>query len=154
MGPRRGLKDGVGGNDAALIERWPGLLYDNTRDDINWGFSASADKCPAGIMEKRGAELVREVKDMTPTWSPNLRTLFRLTDPGGCFPINIATSAPVPAWQTTTVTLLGDAIHTMTPGRGVGAKGQYRAARRRAARPQPERRPSRRDGADRSYPRL
>jgi hypothetical protein len=27
----------------------------------------------------------------------------------------------VPQWPTTNVTLIGDAIHTMTPGRGVGA---------------------------------
>jgi hypothetical protein len=29
------VKGGVGGNDADLIERWPGLLFDNTRDYIN-----------------------------------------------------------------------------------------------------------------------
>lgn len=122
------LKSGIGGNNAELIANWPGLLYDNTRDYINWGFAASTDKFPENIMQLRGAELMRLVQDMTPSWHPNLRKLFQLTDPGSCFPINIATSVPIPPWKTSNVTLLGDAIHTMTPGRGVGANTALRDA--------------------------
>jgi 2-polyprenyl-6-methoxyphenol hydroxylase-like FAD-dependent oxidoreductase len=35
--------------------------------------------------------------------------------------INIRTSVPLDPWESSRVTLLGDAVHTMTPGRGVGA---------------------------------
>jgi 2-polyprenyl-6-methoxyphenol hydroxylase-like FAD-dependent oxidoreductase len=122
------LKDGIGGNDAELIVKWPGLLYDNTRDYINWGFAASARRLPADVMEKRGAELIRLVQDRTPGWHPNLRKLFELADPASCFPLNIRTSVPIPAWRPTSVTLIGDAIHTMTPGRGVGANTALRDA--------------------------
>jgi 2-polyprenyl-6-methoxyphenol hydroxylase-like FAD-dependent oxidoreductase len=35
--------------------------------------------------------------------------------------ISIRTSVPVAAWKTGRITLLGDAIHSMTPYRGIGA---------------------------------
>ncbi|WP_433251614.1 FAD-dependent oxidoreductase [Streptosporangium sp. CA-135522] len=122
------LKHTVGGNDAELIERWPGLLYDNTRDYINWGFSAATDKFPPDVLRMRGEELKRLVLDMTRDWHPHMRELFEAADPGSCFPVNIRTSVPIPPWKTTGVTLLGDAIHTMTPGHGVGANTALRDA--------------------------
>lgn len=122
------LKTGIGGNDADLIAHWPGLLYDNTRDYINWGFSAAAARMPGDLIQMKGADLIRLTLEMTPTWHPHLRTLFSLADPSTCFPVNIRTSVPIPAWPTSNVTLLGDAIHTMTPGRGVGANTALRDA--------------------------
>ncbi|MDX6264231.1 MAG: hypothetical protein QOH84_5919 [Kribbellaceae bacterium] len=122
------VKDGIGGNTQELIEQWPGLQFDNTRDYINWGLSATADKLPANVMELRGEQLVEAALKVTPDWHPDLRRLFELTDPGTCFPVNIWTSVPLDAWPTTNVTLLGDAIHTMTPGRGVGANTALRDA--------------------------
>ncbi|TCO35997.1 2-polyprenyl-6-methoxyphenol hydroxylase-like FAD-dependent oxidoreductase [Kribbella steppae] len=122
------VKSGIGGNTEELIRRWPGLQFDNTRDYINWGLSATADKLPANVMELRGRELIDAALRLTPGWHPNLRRLFELTDPGTAFPVNIWTSVPLEPWQTTNVTLLGDAIHTMTPGRGVGANTALRDA--------------------------
>lgn len=128
------IKNGIGDNDAELIKIWPGLQFDNTRDYINWGFSATADEFPADVMERRGDDLARLVGDMTPNWHPNLRRLFELTDPSSCFPVNIKTSVPVDPSPATNVTLIGDAIHTMTPGRGVGANTALRDAVQLCAR--------------------
>jgi 2-polyprenyl-6-methoxyphenol hydroxylase-like FAD-dependent oxidoreductase len=125
---RGGVKAGIGGNDAALLAHWPGLLFDNTRDYVNWGFSAAAARLPADLMRRRGADLVRLVLARTEGWHPHLRELFALSDPSTCFPINVRTSVPIAPWPSSTVTLLGDAIHTMTPGRGVGANTALRDA--------------------------
>ena len=40
------IKNGIGGSDAELIKVWPGLQFDNTRDYINWGFSATRGQVP------------------------------------------------------------------------------------------------------------
>jgi 2-polyprenyl-6-methoxyphenol hydroxylase-like FAD-dependent oxidoreductase len=57
-----------------------------------------------------------------------MRRLIDLTDPSTVFPVNIRTSVPLEPWETSNVTLLGDAVHTMTPGRGVGANTALRDA--------------------------
>ncbi|MDQ6658256.1 MAG: FAD-dependent monooxygenase [Actinomycetota bacterium] len=122
------MRAGIGDSDARLIKAWPGLQFDNTRDYINWGFSAATIKFPGEVMS-RSAEHLRElVLRMSSSWDPRFRELVRRTDLSTCFPIRIGTSVPVPAWPASTVTLLGDAIHTMTPGRGVGANTALRDA--------------------------
>src|SRR4051794_34411150 len=125
---RDGVKAGIGGNDADLLTNWPGLLFDNTRDYVNWGFSAAAHKLPGDLMRRRGADLVRLVLARTEGWHPHLRALFSLTDLSTCFPINVHTSVPIAPWPSSNITLLGDAIHTRTPGRGVGANTALRDA--------------------------
>ena len=122
-------KTGIGSTDASLSARWPGLAFDNTRDYITIGFGGAAKRLPAGVMDLKAPELHQLVTELTRTWHPDLRQLIALADPLSFFPINIRTSVPVPQWQTTNVTLIGDAIHTMTPGRGVGANTALRDAR-------------------------
>ena len=79
-------------------------------------------------MQRAAHDLIRLALRDDADWHPHLRQLFPLADPSTCFPINIRTSVPVPAWPASNVTLLGDAIHTMTPGRGVGANTALRDA--------------------------
>src|SRR5262249_38862672 len=55
------------------------------------------------------------------SWAPGLRDLVGLSDPSTISRIDIRTSRPVAPWPTSRVTLIGDAIHAMTPYRGIGA---------------------------------
>lgn len=114
--------------DAALLEHWSGLQFDNTRDYINLSVWSSHNHFPAGIVDQRGRELIDSVLEVTRNWHPDLRRIFELSDPEAAFPLRISTSVPVEPWKTTNITLLGDAIHTMTPGQGVGANTALRDA--------------------------
>ena len=55
------------------------------------------------------------------TWHPDLRALHALADVDETFLIRVRTSVPVPGWPPSRVTVLGDAIHAMSPAGGSGA---------------------------------
>lgn len=119
---------GAARSDAQMLEHWPGLQFDNTRDYMMWGMGGATRNLPRHLLDLRGAELLHVAQGVTRDWSPIFRELQRQTDPSTCFPLNIRTSERPAPWPSSNVTLLGDAIHTMTPGRGVGANTALRDA--------------------------
>ena len=125
---RVGVKSSVGGSDAELISQWPGMLYDNTQDYIMWGVWGARKNLPADPTTLSAEQQLDVARKMVKDWHPNMRRLIDLTDPSTVFPVNIRTSVPLEPWETSNVTLLGDAVHTMTPGRGVGANTALRDA--------------------------
>jgi len=54
-------------------------------------------------------------------WHPRIRDIVAACDPATMFALPLRTSVPVDPWPTTPVTLLGDAIHAMSPAAGAGA---------------------------------
>jgi 2-polyprenyl-6-methoxyphenol hydroxylase-like FAD-dependent oxidoreductase len=63
-------------------------------------------------------------------WSHAFRELVGLADPITISSLPIRTSVPHAPWRTGRITLLGDAIHSMTPYRGIGANVAIRDAAR------------------------
>ncbi|KAA8643960.1 hypothetical protein EYZ11_006370 [Aspergillus tanneri] len=111
----------IGGNDEELIKSWPGMKFDNTRDYILLGWSAHSQRLPDDFMSLDGPSIYALVRERTALWHPNFQKLIKIADPTTCFPINIRTSERIPPWTSSNITLIGDAVHTMTPGLGVGA---------------------------------
>lgn len=60
---------------------------------------------------------------------PEFLGIVARQDPASVFPVAVRTSVPIGAWETTAVTLLGDAVHVMSPAIGVGANTALRDAR-------------------------
>ena len=121
------LAAGIGGNNGA----GPGVNMDNTRSYAFWAFAASrADFDPSlGKVEALdGARLREIVLDRIKDWSPALRFMVTESAVDTINAIPVLSSTPMKPWPTTNVTLLGDAIHSMTPFRGIGANTALRDA--------------------------
>lgn len=121
--------EGVGASDAALLSAWPGLRYDNTTDHLSWGLSVPRRVAPPQILARRGEALHDIAMALTADWAPRWREMIASSDPSAALALSIRTSDPVPPWAPSPVTMVGDAIHTMTPGRGAGANTALRDAR-------------------------
>jgi len=114
--------NGIGGNDESPAA---GKHFDNSRSYLMWAFGARREKLGLGgdIEQMTGEELRSTALRVMAqrSWDERFRALVRLADSGTINAITIRTSVPIAAWQTQCVTLLGDAIHSMTPYRGIGA---------------------------------
>ncbi|NMO88419.1 NAD(P)/FAD-dependent oxidoreductase [Actinomycetospora sp. TBRC 11914] len=124
-----GPREGAGASERELVERWPGLRFDNTTDYISWAITTSRTIAPSDLLERTGPEALALAAELSAGWDPRWLDLIATADPGSTVALAIRTADPVPAWAPSTVTMVGDAIHTMTPGRGAGANTALRDAR-------------------------
>ncbi len=106
----------------------PGLLLDNTADYTFWAYADAAGQFPPDVGEHAGARLMGRIMDKTADWAPGLRELIGGSDPSTVNVVRVRSATPVDRWLTGPVTLLGDAIHSMTPMGGIGANTALRDA--------------------------
>jgi 2-polyprenyl-6-methoxyphenol hydroxylase-like FAD-dependent oxidoreductase len=110
----------IGGNEPGSVQA--GAVFENTRSYVMWGLGATRDKLGLdGAGEHDPARLATIATRAVAGWAPEFRELIALADPTTLSQFAIRTSTPVGAWPTGRVTLIGDAIHAMTPYRGIGA---------------------------------
>jgi 2-polyprenyl-6-methoxyphenol hydroxylase-like FAD-dependent oxidoreductase len=95
---------------------------------VMWGFSARREAygLPAWPDDADNETLRRAVTACMADWALDLVRMVQITPELDAFPAK--TSVRVPPWPTGNVTLLGDALHNMTPYRGIGANTALRDA--------------------------
>lgn len=120
----------IGGNEEATLHAHTGLLFDNLSDYLFWAFIAREEKYPAkdDVQQMDGAELQRVVLRMIAGWHPRVQQLVRESDPSTIIWKPLHTSLPIKHWATKRITLVGDAIHSMPPTRGIGGNTALRDA--------------------------
>jgi len=102
----------------------PGVRLSPAGDYMMWGVSAQHDRFPEPDrrMAEMGASALHAVATTAiRSWHPDLRALLAKATVDETFFIRVRDSERVPAWSPSRVTLLGDAIHAMSPARGSGA---------------------------------
>jgi 2-polyprenyl-6-methoxyphenol hydroxylase-like FAD-dependent oxidoreductase len=108
----------------AAADLAPDVRLSSAGDYLMWAVAARRERFPEtdermGALDAAG--LHRVATTMIRSWHPSLRELVARADIGETFFVRVRSSVPVPAWRPTRVTLLGDAIHAMSPARGSGA---------------------------------
>jgi 2-polyprenyl-6-methoxyphenol hydroxylase-like FAD-dependent oxidoreductase len=105
-------------------------FQDEQEEYVMWGFSArrSAYGLSAPPEGVDGESLRTAITGLMGRWHPDLRNLVEATDTQAIDAFPAKTSVPLPPWKTRNVTLLGDALHNMTPFRGIGANTALRDA--------------------------
>ncbi|MEU1626072.1 NAD(P)/FAD-dependent oxidoreductase [Streptomyces sp. NPDC020096] len=110
----------------------PAIELSDDNDYLACVFGARQEQLPCTdgeLFAMNGAELQALTLTLVEGWHPRLIETVSRQDPASIFPVSVRTSVPIAAWETTAVTLLGDAIHVMSPAIGVGANTALRDAR-------------------------
>ncbi|WP_078992984.1 FAD-dependent oxidoreductase [Streptomyces sp. MMG1121] len=70
----------------------------------------------------------RYALDRISSWHPDVNTVIGLWDVATVQPLTLRSRVPAAAWQPTNVSVIGDAVHAMSPALGVGANTSLRDA--------------------------
>lgn len=108
----------------------PELHFHDTRNYAFWGVLAHRHQLTISDDELNslpGADLYQLLLELSANWPPALRMLITLCQPDQTFILKMRHARSIEPWQTTNITLLGDAIHAV-PIAGSGANTALRDA--------------------------
>jgi 2-polyprenyl-6-methoxyphenol hydroxylase-like FAD-dependent oxidoreductase len=112
-------------------EQLTGVRLSPVEDYLMWGLAG--DRGQFGVPDEQlltmsPAELHALSARLIRGWHPDLRGLQAMADIEETFVVRIRSSPVIPAWPPSRVTVLGDAIHAMSPAGGSGANTAVRDA--------------------------
>ncbi|MGD0560156.1 MAG: FAD-dependent monooxygenase [Streptosporangiaceae bacterium] len=112
-------------------EQLAGVRLSPVEDYLMWGLAG--DRGQFGLPDEQlltmsPAELHALSARLIRGWHPDLRGLQAMADIEETFVVRIRSSPVIPAWPPSRVTVLGDAIHAMSPAGGSGANTALRDA--------------------------
>jgi 2-polyprenyl-6-methoxyphenol hydroxylase-like FAD-dependent oxidoreductase len=119
------IADGVG---LAGLGVDPDLLLDTLEDYVLCTLIVDHRALPDNVVDLSGDILQKLAADLVRDWDPALRRMVDECAPASMVAMRFRQSTLVDPWPSSTVTVLGDAIHNMTPVGGLGANSALRDA--------------------------
>ncbi len=119
----------IGANEEALMDE-ASALFENANDYYFWAFLTKQKNYPVqgDLQQRAGGELLQIAQTMIDGWHPTLRHLVSLTEQSTVIATPLRIATPVTPWESSHITLIGDAIHSMPPTRGIGGNTALRDA--------------------------
>ncbi|MGW4964807.1 FAD-dependent oxidoreductase [Nonomuraea sp. NPDC004186] len=108
----------------AVARHAPGTHLTDVPGYFSWTMTVSGPR-PDGVSP---AGLHRLAMDTMRDWHEGVRRIVRAADPEATFVLQLHSARRVEPWAEPAVTLVGDAVHSMSPGRGEGANVGLRDA--------------------------
>jgi 2-polyprenyl-6-methoxyphenol hydroxylase-like FAD-dependent oxidoreductase len=106
---------------------WPAADHPDT-DVLVWAYALARDAYPSAVDSFSPRRLQLWVAGRVASWDPRVADVIEAGDPATVAPVALRSMSTLPGWEPSNVTLLGDAIHNMTPMAGIGANTALRDA--------------------------
>ncbi|MFF0345330.1 FAD-dependent oxidoreductase [Kribbella sp. NPDC004875] len=112
---------GIGSAFAPVIFREPPAEYGDYLMAVLTGTNERLGVSDDELFSMSPSELWGNVAGLVDSWHPAIGALIAAAEVEAAFPITLRTCIDVPTWSSERVTMLGDAVHPMTPAAGAGA---------------------------------